>query len=313
MKKLFLLKLLISVALFGYVLTRIEAAQLLALLASVHLGYLALCLAIYLVSQAISGWRWALLARPLGFHLPLSEYVSFYFIGMFFNLFAPSTVGGDVSRVFYLARHGGPAQGSWGRAAASALVSVIADRAIGLAALVWLAAGALVAFSEYPVPAPIHYLTYAVAVGLVGGWWLLPPLVRLVEKAGMRGGETLRLSVEVYSNRQGIIVQTAAISLVIHLIQAVIQIFVGRALGIELAFSYSLILYPLVGLFAALPISFNGIGLRENGYLFLLGLVGVTSEKAVAFGLLWFVMVMLDSLIGGVVFLLKKSPRPAAV
>jgi hypothetical protein len=86
---------------------------------------------------------------------------------------------------------------------------------------------------------------------------------------------------------------------------------IGKALQIEVPFAFCIILYPLVGTFAALPISLNGIGLREGGYLFLLGLIGISAEKGVAFGLLIFLVVVVDSLIGGLVFLLKKSPTPA--
>jgi len=74
-----------------------------------------------------------------------------------------------------------------------------------------------------------------------------------------------------------------------------------------------LIIYPLVGTFSALPISLNGIGLREGGYLFLLRQIGVSPEKAIAFGILWFAIIVLDSLVGGVVFIAKKSPKPSVL
>jgi hypothetical protein len=45
----------------------------------------------------------------------------------------------------------------------------------------------------------------------------------------------------------------------------------------------------------------------------LLGLIGITAENGIAFGLLLFFIVALDSLIGGIVFLVKRSPTPAAV
>jgi hypothetical protein len=80
---------------------------------------------------------------------------------------------------------------------------------------------------------------------------------------------------------------------------------------LDLPWSFCFILYPLVGTFSALPVSLNGIGLREGGYLFLLGTIGIASEKAVAFSLLWFVIVILASLVGGLVFILRKGPRPS--
>ncbi len=55
-----------------------------------------------------------------------------------------------------------------------------------------------------------------------------------------------------------------------------------------------------------IPISFNGIGLRESGYLFMLQRIEVNPEKALAFSVLWFIVVVLDSMVGGVVFIFRK-------
>jgi hypothetical protein len=66
-----------------------------------------------------------------------------------------------------------------------------------------------------------------------------------------------------------------------------------------------------VGTFAAIPVSLNGLGLREGGYIYLLSAIGIGSETGIAFGLLLFLIVALDSLIGGVIFLLQRIPRRA--
>ena len=87
----------------------------------------------------------------------------------------------------------------------------------------------------------------------------------------------------------------------------------GRALGLEVPYSFCIIVYPLVGTFAAIPVSLNGLGLREGGYIYLLAVIGIGTEKSIAFGLLLFLIVALDSLIGGVLFLLQKSSKGAAV
>ena len=67
---------------------------------------------------------------------------------MFFNLFAPSTVGGDVTRVYYLVKDE-EAQAK-GRAVTTvhAAMSVLMDRAIGMVVLVWLGALGAAAVSE---------------------------------------------------------------------------------------------------------------------------------------------------------------------
>jgi uncharacterized membrane protein YbhN (UPF0104 family) len=103
------------------------------------------------------------------------------------------------------------------------------------------------------------------------------------------------------------------LSLIVHVLQTWMHVLIGRALDADIPFSYAFIIYPLVGTFSALPVSLNGIGLREGGYLFLLRRIGISSEKAIAFGLLWFIVIALDSLIGGLLFILRKSPAPAAL
>src|SRR5262249_59889128 len=108
----------------------------------------------YLVGQMISAVRWTVLSRPLGFDMGLSGMTGYYFIGMFFNLFAPGTVGGDLSKIYYLTREGQAARSeSWGGATLRDTVSVLADRAVGMCVLVWLGAAERVRSFDTP-PAP---------------------------------------------------------------------------------------------------------------------------------------------------------------
>jgi uncharacterized protein (TIRG00374 family) len=309
-----LLKAGVSVALLAFFLSRIDLMDFFRALSSAQFYYIAAALLIYLFGQFVSSLRWALLARTLGFRNPYRDFASIYFIGMFFSLFAPSTVGGDVGRVIYLARDGANAKEETNASPlASATVSVLADRAVGMAVLIWIGAVAVAAFPGYSLPSAIRYATFAIALGFLAGFFSLPVLSRLLEGRNNRILSTLRLAVENYRHHWRALFQAMALSLVVHLLQSWIHVLLGRSLGAEIPLSYAFIIYPLVGTFSALPVSLNGIGLREGGYLFLLTRVGVSSEKAIAFGLLWFIIVALDSLIGGLIFVLRKRPAPAAV
>ncbi|HET8564288.1 MAG TPA: lysylphosphatidylglycerol synthase transmembrane domain-containing protein, partial [Candidatus Binatia bacterium] len=307
-------KLLISAGLLSFFLSRLDLKRFLQAFASAEFSYVAIVLVTYLLTQWMSAVRWTVLARPLGFEARVKEMVLYYFIGMFFNLFAPSTVGGDVSRVYYLARdkERNPEK-AWPAATLHAAIAVLSDRAIGMIVLIWLAAAGLVFFPGYAVPKTVRILTFALAGGFIVAGSALPLLRRLLPENGHRTVAKLRIVLASYRAHWGAILLAMLLSLVIHLIQSWMHVLIGRSLHLEIPLTYCFILYPLVGTFAALPISFNGIGLREGGYLFLLGVIGVDAEKAVAFGLLLFLVVALDSLIGGIVFVLKRSPRPTAV
>jgi len=307
----FCLKLLVSGGLLAYFLSRIHIERFVDTFASANFEYIALALAVYLVGQGISAVRWTALARPLGIQTPFADMVRYYLIGMFFNLFAPSTVGGDVSRVYYLVRDEQAHAAGRSVTTVHAAISVLMDRAIGMVVLVWLGAAGLLLFPEYPIPSTARSVTLLFALALVVGVLLMPLLRRVLPEDGHQLVVKLRLAFRSYRTKWRALAAGVLISVLVHLMQTWMHVVMGWALGLDLPFSFCLIVYPLVGTFAAIPVSLNGLGLREGGYVYLLAAVGIGTEMGVAFGLLLFLIVALDSMIGGVLFLLQKVPRPA--
>jgi len=308
-----LLKLLVSVGLLAYFLSRVHIERFIHTFATADYSWIVVAMVIYLFTQGFSAVRWTVLARPLGIQTPFKDLLRYYLIGMFFNLFAPGTVGGDVSRVYYLVRdeeahaHGRPVT------TVHAAMSVLMDRAIGMVVLVWLGAVGLLLFPHYAVPHTVRVVTLLLALGFVIAILLLPLLRRLLPLDGHPIVVKLRLALRSYRTEWRALALALLLSLVVHLIQAWMHLMMGRALSLEIPYSFCLIVYPLVGTFSAIPVSLNGLGLREGGYVYLLAVLGIGTEKAVAFGLLLFLIVALDSLVGGLLFLLQKSAKSDAV
>jgi uncharacterized protein (TIRG00374 family) len=307
-----LLKAFISLGLLAFFLSRIDFWHFIGVLSAAKFSYIAIALLAYLFGQLVSSLRWMILARTLGFENRFKDFAVFYFIGMFFSLFTPSTVGGDVGRVFYLARDGANIK-EGGGATTFATISVLADRAIGMAVLVWIGACSVAAFPAYRLLPAIRYVTYGIGLALLLGCLSLSLIARVMPGKEHPIGKKLHLALQRYPRHWRTLVNAMLLSLVVHSLQTWIHVLVGRSLQIEIPWSYAFILYPLVGTFSALPVSLNGIGLREGGYLFLLTGIGIAPEKAIAFGLLWFIVIALDSLIGGLIFILRKGRAPAGV
>jgi uncharacterized membrane protein YbhN (UPF0104 family) len=120
----------------------------------------------------------------------------------------------------------------------------------------------------------------------------------------------LRLALRSYRLHWRALLAAVLLSLAVHLIQAWMHTVMGRALSLDVPFSFCLIVYPLVGTFAAIPITLNGLGLREGGYIFLLAVIGIGTEQGIAFGILLFLIVALDSLLGGLLFLFQRKAGP---
>jgi uncharacterized membrane protein YbhN (UPF0104 family) len=94
-----------------------------------------------------------------------------------------------------------------------------------------------------------------------------------------------------------------ALSLGLAACSAVYHWSIGRALGIPLGVAAYFVIVPAVMLFAALPITMNGLGIRELGFVGLLGAQGVPSDSATVFALLAFVGTLGFAVAGGIIFL----------
>jgi len=56
-----------------------------------------------------------------------------------------------------------------------------------------------------------------------------------------------------------------------------------------------------------IPISLNGMGLREYAYMSLFGAIGVDTESCIALGLLSSIVIILSSLPGGIVYIFFRN------
>ena len=273
------------------------------LLAAAHVPYVLVAIVLYVIGQALSAYRWRLIGVSVDLNAPFVEYVRYYFIGMFFMFFGPSTLGGDFARGLYLA--------TATRRRARAFNSVIFDRLNGLVTLVSVGAAAFLLFPEYDLPRPLFYVTVGFGAALFVGWCLAPVLVRMVFARDHRLRRFVEDDLGPFWSDRRMLAAASAVSLVFHLLQIFIQWIVSRSLGLNVPFSYICVFHPLVSALSAIPISLSGIGLREGGYVLFLTQIGIDRASAVAYGSLWFVVLVVNSLIGGVVFLASGATLPS--
>jgi hypothetical protein len=256
----------------------------------------------------MSAYRWWLIGRSVGLAQPFPQYVRFYFIGMFFMFFGPSTLGGDVVRSLYLA------EGSAGRRA-RAFNSVLFDRLNGLVILVAIGAASFLLFPRYRTLAPefslMFYVTVAFGSGLLLGWMLAPRLARLLLPADHRIRRFIEVDLGPFWTDRGMLVAASTVSFFFHLVQILAQWVVSRAIGIEVPVSYIAVFHPLVSAVASIPLTLSGIGLREGAYAYFLSKIGIAQPSGIAYGSLWFLVIVANSVIGGLVFLASGARLPS--
>ena len=255
----------------------------------------------YLASQALSAYKWRLLAVPLGFDQPLRAFTLYYLAGMYLNLFAPSTVVGDLGRGVLLAGNGG--------GIGPALQSVLADRVSGLVMLLWVSAAGFMLFGPTVLPAALCYGTIAAAFLSVAGWWVLPRVIGRLFSPWHRLRWLVEQFLLPYQTETGVLGRACGLAIVCHLCQLSLQVLLAHALGLAVPVWYLLLFIPLVHILSALPLSLGGVGVREGGYVVFLALIGIGRDEALAFGLLWSALVLGSGLVGGLVLLLLPEAR----
>ena len=103
------------------------------------------------------------------------------------------------------------------------------------------------------------------------------------------------------------------LSLVVQLANVVLAWLIGEGLGLPVPPLYYGVLIPLVSLLTLLPISLNGMGLREAGTVLLLAPLHISEASAVTLSLLIFAVYTAASLMGGVVYLFGRRDPLSAV
>jgi glycosyltransferase 2 family protein len=295
-------KLALSVVLLVVLFVRTEFGQIWGTIARSEPGWLLLALVGLEISQVLSAARWWLLARPLGFNEPFRRYLVYYFSGMYLNLFAPSTVAGDIGRAFFLA--GGRQR------RALALTSVIADRGLGFVALVWVGAGAVILLPGYPVPRILHLAAWFVPPLTVAAWVWGPLLVVRLLPPGNRWRILVESDLAPYRKDHRLMTGSFALAVLFHLIQIGTQILIAWSLDLTIPWSYFLVFVPVVNIAGMLPITMNGVGVRESGYWYFLSRIGTDSEAAIALGLLSSAITLATGLSGAPVFLFFQPRKP---
>ncbi len=318
-------RLLGSLILVALLVWRIDCRQVASAFAQLDATYWLLALAVYLLTQGVSAARWQILGHMLGLVGRWRDYLSHYFVGMFFNLVLPTSVGGDVVRAWYLVQQGrgardeGPVKNEEKNSFSpraprpsplfAAFLSVLADRLNGLAVLIAVACVAALCCPT-PLPGWILGIVAGMAAACLLGLAVLPLLPWLRRRMPLPRRLTPLLDgAELCLRDKSGLVGVTLLSLVVQLANVVLAWLVGVGLGLQVPPLYYGVLIPLVSILTLLPISLNGMGLREAGTVLLLAPLNVSSASAVTLSLLLFAVYAAASLLGGVVYLLGRSPR----
>lgn len=255
------------------------------------------------LTTACCAWRWTIVARGLGLHLPLSAAVARYYQSLFLNVTLPGGVLGDVHRAVTHGRD----EDDVGRG----VRAVVWERSAGQVVQAVLTVVVLLA-----LPSPVQSSTPLIAIAAVVAVLASVLVVRARPGRGRSPWARIRNAV-VGDIRDGLLARRAWVgiafaSAVVVAGHAVTFLIAARTAGTTEPVSRMLPLALLAMLAMVLP-SIGGWGPREGVTAWVFGAAGLGADQGVATAVVYGVMVFVASLPGAVFLLLAWLRRTPAL
>jgi glycosyltransferase 2 family protein len=257
------------------------------------------------VDRVLMAYRWVTLLAPLhpDTRPPLGTVMRIFFVSTFVGTFLPASVGGDAVRAYGLSKEG--------VGGVDAVASVLMDRLLGVVSILIVAiAGAILARdlidirALFPAFATLTLACFAalavvfsprVAVTAAGVLALFP--------RGRETGARLVTAIQRYATLHLAMTNVLLCSIAVQVLRVLQTYCLGIALGLVVPIGVYFALVPIILLIVLMPVTINGIGTTQAGFVWLFGRAGVGSAPAFALSVLFLGIAVVGNLPGAVLYL----------
>lgn len=209
-----------------------------------------------------------------------------YWISNFFSNFLPSTIAGDSYKLLYLRKKFGVKE---------TMSAIIGDRFSGLITLILIACG-----TSFFVLSKTNNHTVFLVPWTILLCFLIISISSLIYKPKVKIISELR---EFLININKKLYYLFPISL-FFILFGVISLWIYYAMfGFTLNFFVVLGFYPIIQIISMLPISINGLGIREGILVFLFSTLGVPAEISLTISIVSRIIMLIQTSFGGLIYL----------
>lgn len=300
----------------------VGVAQLIETLAGIELVYLVYLGLLSVMMIWVSCLKWQLFVRAAGHDVRISKLMSYYTMSYFFNMFMPSTVGGDVARSVQLGYH----LKSFDNVFAATFVERLTGfLAMNLIAVTFVAVGvqvtegvelvvlivamvtliaAVVLFSPGLSTVAVSLFAHDGLVGVVLGRAGLGAFAARLESFLRRASRAMDFA----RSRGGLFWAAMGYSVVFHFLTVVNTYTVARCLGWhEVDFFGLCVVVPMALLVSVAPLTPAGVGVQEGAFLYFLTRLGATRAQGLGVGIILRAKSVIIAFIGGLLYLSSRS------
>ncbi|MCM8801509.1 MAG: flippase-like domain-containing protein [Candidatus Omnitrophica bacterium] len=297
------LRISISILLLIILFNQIQIKDMLKLLKNTKILVLLFSFSIFLLSYFLCFLRWSMLLKAISIRVSLSRLFVSFCAGVFFNLFLPSTIGGDLVRTLDLTTHTQKSK--------EVLATVILDRLSGYIGLVSVAIIAVLwglrLIKQREVFILIGIMTlFLIALLLFLFNKTVYSKINNLFKDSNTGVKhylkNLYEQIHSFKSYRKTILANLLLSFLIQLLCSLTFYLLGVSLGIKINFIYFFILIPIISVITLIPVSMGGLGLREASTLYFFNPLGLNKDVTFAIALLNSGFGLIVSIAGGIIY-----------
>jgi uncharacterized protein (TIRG00374 family) len=305
---MFALRTAVAILLLVWLVGSLPWSVLQASLTRVRYDILMIALVVGTGGIIISAYQWRHLLRTERIQRDLADLIQLYTVGITFNHFLPTGLGGDALKAWYV---GGEAKNRTGAVSAGILC-----RITGFCGMLCVALPVALIWHQFLArELVISFILLCLLPGiLLGGMLLAAILVPDVLKARWEHHRLLTPLLRVGEALSASLAQPRSLIIAVGYgalfwIVAVLNCYsYTQALDIEVPLYFLGIAIPFIALLSALPLSINGWGIREYAFVFVFATIQVPTASALLLSLFLNVQYLIFAIIGGFMYL--KMGRP---
>jgi len=296
------LKIAFSCILVLYLIWRSDPRSVMQLIRSADFVYIYPSFLLYLLIMILGVWRWKLLLSQISMQSSFAELMKLILLSQFGNVFFPGGFWGDVMRGVKLKNSGSKSK---------TVASVFIDRVLGAFSFVFI--GSLL------LPFASPYLEKNVFIYIAALFLLIITTILLVffnvwvqrrflnalsvDKKIVRKLKQFYLDLLFQvNNERPFLFKAFVVSLAASLVNILIFCLISYALGNSAAPIYFLLFIPIILVISHIPISYQGLGLREAGFILLFANAGLNRSQSLSISLVYFAILVVVAAFSGLIY-----------
>jgi len=307
----FLFKISFSFVLLYYLLSRTDLAMIWSSLKSTNLFWVIGAFSLHFTGLLFSVLRWQLLLSAQEIKVPFLSLLNSYVVGTFFNNLLPTTVGGDTIRAYDTVRYS--------QNHIKSFTVVFVERVTGVMALVAIAFIALFLEIDKVGDIPLIWVSILVLLIIILGIVIiiqpkianklgkildLPVLKKIKVKA-----QEAHQAIEVYKKKKKHFWKNMMYAFLLQINVIFHYYMISISLGFDISPIHFFLIIPIITVILIIPISINGIGLRENAFVLFLSKLGVEPASAIALSWIAYGMVVVWGVMGGLLYAFRGTNK----